>query len=208
MSTPQTSECPVCGGKEIATGKKQKREDGKVYHEMQCTECKSIGWEWKTDWDVLLLSKRMVVPLFMLCGFAGGLSLLFASIFIPGFFGSGSWSKLFLFAVIGVGLIAFGLRPRVVRFFPADKIIKVGWGLRWTWVYKTIQPQEWVKLHVSKVLPVGVMPRGSTMRVYDLTPYWKLVGQRKNGAQIFLSQYPTEQEALKAKLFFGQQFGL
>lgn len=156
----------------------------------------------------MMLSKRMVVPLFMFCGFAGGLCLIFASIFIPGFFGDGSWLYMFSLTVVGIAVIWLGLRPRVAMFHPESREVQIGWGVRWTWVYKTIQPEEWMKLDVSKVMPVGVMPRGSTMRVYDLTPYWKLVGERRNGGYVFLAQYPTEQEAVKAKEYFAQQFKL
>lgn len=156
----------------------------------------------------MILSKRMVVPLFMFCGFAGGISLVFASLFIPGFFGDGSWIYLITLTLAGVAIIWFGLRPRVAIFHPESSEIEIGWGVRWTWKFKTIQPDEWKKLDISKVLPVGVMPRGSTMGVYHLTPYWKLVGERKNGAKVFLAQYPTEQEAVKAKEYFAQQFKL
>lgn len=52
MNIQHTSECPVCGGKEIATGKKEEREGGFMYYEMQCTECKSTGGEWHKEWDI------------------------------------------------------------------------------------------------------------------------------------------------------------
>lgn len=47
---PLTSECPVCSGKEIATGNVERRDDGKTWHEMKCLECGSVGFEWSKAW--------------------------------------------------------------------------------------------------------------------------------------------------------------
>ncbi|MEK7540155.1 MAG: hypothetical protein AAB558_02815 [Patescibacteria group bacterium] len=151
-----------------------------------------------------ILSKRMVVPLFMFGGFAGGLSLILASIFIPGFFGDGSWVWLLVFGVLGVALIAFGLRPRVARFNSQTREVSIGWGVRWTWVFKTIRPDEWVSLNVEKVFPVVVYPH----HVSSLPPRWKLSGVRKNNSTVIFADYPSEQEAVQAKAFFAQQFQL
>ncbi len=155
-----------------------------------------------------LLSKRMVVPLFMVCGFAGGLALVIASAFIPGVLGHGSWPTLVVFGMVGVLVIMLGLRPRVVHWFPVTRIVQVGWGKRWTWVYKTIQPQEWASLSIEKVLPVGVTPVGSVMRTTALPPYWKLVGTTKTGKPIWLAQYPAEEAALIARKQFASDFNL
>lgn len=151
-----------------------------------------------------LLSKRMVVPLFMFCGFAGGLCLIFASIFIPGFFGDGSWLAVFSLTVIGVAVIWFGLRPRVAVFYPESREVLIGWGVRWTWKLKTIRPEEWIGLEIDKVLPVAVYPH----HVSHLPPRWKLSGLRQNKRRVILADYPTEQEATEAKEYFAQQFKL
>ncbi|MBI4407904.1 MAG: hypothetical protein HY565_05405 [Candidatus Kerfeldbacteria bacterium] len=198
------SECPACSGTEIPTGKMERREQGKEYYQFTCTECHSTGWEWKQQWQTELLSQRMVVPLFMTCGFVGGLALVMASAFIPGVLGHGSWSALVVFGVVGVLVIMLGLRPRVVQWFPVTRIVQVGWGKRWTWVYKTIQPQQWASFSVEKVLPVGVTPVGSVMRTTALPPYWKLVGTTKTGKHIWLAQYPSAEAAAVAhKQFAG-----
>ncbi len=50
MNNDKISECPVCGGKETATGKSEMRES-KTWYEMKCEECGSVGWEWAKEWE-------------------------------------------------------------------------------------------------------------------------------------------------------------
>ncbi len=155
-----------------------------------------------------LLSRRMIVPLFMICGFVGGLALIIASIFVPGFFGPGSLSRATILGGVGVVVLAIGVRPRVVRYDPLTHVVQIGWGVRWTRVYKTIQPNDWIALSVQKVFPVVVMKVGSVTRASSLPPYWKLFGMRKNFSSVFLAEYSSEQAAAKARDFFAQQFHL
>ncbi len=44
------SECPICGGRERMTGRREMRE-GRRYYEFRCTACASIGWEWHRELD-------------------------------------------------------------------------------------------------------------------------------------------------------------
>ncbi|HCC83428.1 TPA: hypothetical protein DEP96_01105 [Candidatus Uhrbacteria bacterium] len=46
----KTSECPVCGGREVMTGKMEMRE-GQTWYEMKCEECQSVGFEWAKEWE-------------------------------------------------------------------------------------------------------------------------------------------------------------
>ncbi len=49
-----TSECPVCSGKEIPTGRTETRDTDQIYVEFQCQDCKSVGWEWSLETQTLL----------------------------------------------------------------------------------------------------------------------------------------------------------
>jgi uncharacterized Zn finger protein len=49
-----TSECPICSGQEVPTGRMEQREDNHLYIEFQCLECKSVGWEWSKDHQIKL----------------------------------------------------------------------------------------------------------------------------------------------------------
>lgn len=145
-----------------------------------------------------ILSKRMVVPLFMFGGFAGGLSLILASVFIPGVFGDGSLLYLLIFGVLGAALIAFGLRPRVLKLNSQTKEIQIAWGIRWPWVMKTFPPSEWKTVTVEKFFPVAVYPN----YVSSLPPVWRVFGHTRGEKKVFLAEYPSEQEGQQGKEFF------
>lgn len=161
-----------------------------------------------SDMQSQLLSKRMVVPLFMFFGFAGGVVLVIASLFIPGVIGHGSWIRLLVGTLLGMTLIAIGIRPRAVRWFPLTRVVKLGWGVRWMWVFKTIQSQDWISLSIQQVFPVVVTPIGSVMHTSTLPPYWKLLGMTKELNSIFLAQYPTEAAAQAGRKTFAGYFNL
>lgn len=154
--------------------------------------------------QIQILSKRMVVPLFMFGGFAGGLSLILASVFIPGVFGHGSFLYMLIFGVLGIGLIVFGLRPRVLRLNSQTKEIQIVWGVRWPWVMKTYPPTEWRQVTVEKIFPVAVYPH----HVSSLPPVWRVFGHTLSEKKVFLAEYPSEQEGQQGKEFFMQQFQL
>jgi C4-type Zn-finger protein len=54
MNEEKTSECPVCGGKEVTTGKTEMREE-ELWHEMKCEGCNSVGFEWDASWQPVTL---------------------------------------------------------------------------------------------------------------------------------------------------------
>jgi uncharacterized Zn finger protein len=45
------SECPVCSGREVATGKIEMRKEdhNRIYLEFRCLDCGSIGMEWSQE---------------------------------------------------------------------------------------------------------------------------------------------------------------
>lgn len=154
--------------------------------------------------QIQILSKRMVVPLFMFGGFAGGLSLILASVFIPGVFGDGSVLYMLIFGVFGTVLVALGLRPRVLSLHTQTKEVQIAWGMRRPWVVKTYPPNEWKTITVEKIFPVAVYPH----HVSNLPPVWRVFGHTKREKKVFLAEYPSEQEGQHGKEFFMQQFQL
>lgn len=47
-----STDCPLCGGTLYATGKKQRKDDGKTYFEVSCDGCSYENEVWKRDWEL------------------------------------------------------------------------------------------------------------------------------------------------------------
>jgi len=154
-----------------------------------------------------ILNKRLFVPVFMPFAFAGLMCLLFPLIMLVAECPICALQQWWL-VVLGASFIGVALRPRVVRLDEADACLSIEWGLRWSWVYRRIEINEWAGFSVTQEFPVGVTPRHQgTVSVTALPPQWHLKGMTKQGKSISFGVYPSESEAVGLRKRLEQQVG-
>ncbi len=141
------SECPLCGGVELPTGKLELREDGKEYAEFSCHSCGSTGWEWAIGRENMVLMEspipwlhwlaiRLSVVLFLAVFF-----LVFVSLGDTRFIG---WISAFVLS--GGVLLFLGQRVRTVKRHPVTGEVTIIWGKRFPVTYARFSADAWAEI--------------------------------------------------------------
>lgn len=154
-----------------------------------------------------VLSKRMVIPIFMPFAFIGLMGLFFAILLL---FIESTINPIRIAIPLIVGLASLGIAMRAkCTFFEEETgIIKLTWGEILPWNYKTYQKDSWMALKVEKRYPVVVMPSGGVTRVSHLPPCWDVLGLTKEGKTLLLNESKTEKEAFEWEALIAKSIHL
>lgn len=98
--------------------------------------------------------------------------------------------------IIGGISLAIGIRSRYALWNEETGEISLVWGKVLPWKYKAFAKNDWKALKVEKCYPVVITPSGSGVRASTLPPRWNVIGLTKQGKTIFLSESPSEKEAI------------
>ena len=202
----RASECPLCGGDELPTGQQVEFASGLVHAQRRCQSCgseSSVHFPKATpprdSTDPRVVYQRPSILMIMASGFVGGTAGLLGGVNLL----LGGFSALTVgLLVAGVAVVAVGMRPRVVWFEPATRLVRVEWGRRWPLPLERVTPDRWQGFDIEKTDPVTVLPAGSGgLRTREMPRYWRLRGT-VDGRHVVIADCASvaEAEDLRATL--------